>query len=599
MNKRYLPLLFILFLLWACKKVEKNNDFLRTVYSVITESNLYREDGSFFFYQYAQAGKTLVPGDTIMIAGILGGRNARRTVQIGDSTLEIFNQAPYRIYNTSTKDTIWADVDYLQCRIPKSVATGNSVPVTVTVNGISIPAPGIKIQQYSNIPSATDTTLVVEKVGEWLPQDLTPYKGTSFKLWEGGMVTNAGNIWFYNKPEGIFRITNGVVKQVLAPNVPVTPVTGTPFRIVYLTGFTVDIDETVIYFACSSTEDTPDAGLYYITRFCKMDPASGKVTVLNRSTFMKRAAQYPRAADLATPLYDPSYNYMPAEGNLANVKMSLSWLQLALDGTLYAANNTYNTTITPKSPLAGDPRFPQFSDPAFYAQRDSLAARSWYGYGSGDIAGGMGNFICIKNDEVRSLAKRLPSMPVAGAEFYYRNQQLSPDGRFLYQVDVQQHLLNTISTEDFEQDSKGTPGSKEFSFSSMDTSSVTGLHTPSIQLDDDRFASYYVLSNGDAVFFPSDYQGVSLLGVNFAANNAYVYGGTEQGLKVNPFDGIAGQTKSAGLAKWVNFSPKTRSGGYNFFVGFDRRNQLYFVSTASLNYGAQHLPLQLYRIKKP
>src|SRR5260221_183408 len=494
-NKFFILPLFVLCLAAGCKKVEKNDVFLHSIYSVLSEtSNLYRTNGSFFTYQYlSPAYKTFVAGDTLTIAGILDGSAARRQVTIGDSTVQLFTQASYRLYNKSTNDTIWTNVDYMQCRIPRGV-TGNTVAVTVTINGVTINAPAVKIQQYTNIASATDTTLVVEKVAEWLPANAALYKGTQLKLWMDGTVTNAGNVWFYNQPEGIFKITGGAVQPVLGPGAQVTPAGGTAFKIVYITGFTVDIDETVLYFSASTTEASPDTASYYITRLCKMDLASGAVNVLNRSTFMRSASQYPRAADLITPLYDRTYNYLPAEGGLATVKMALTNLHLALDGTLFALNNAYNTTVTPKSSLAGNPRFPQFSDPAFYAQRDSVSARAWYGGGTGNIISGMGNFIRVRDGAVRSLARPNATRPVpALAIFFYNNEQLSPDGKYIYSVNSQQRVLTMTSTDDFESVTKGTASTTDFSFSSLDSSAVSGFATPTMQMHNDTFGDSYIL----------------------------------------------------------------------------------------------------------
>jgi hypothetical protein len=610
MNKRlyhYTGLRLLLFsclfsAFYSCKKVEKNDEFLHSIYSVMTSGILYRENNSFFSYEYTSAttGKSLVPGDTLTIAGILGGSHASREIMIGDSVVRTFNPGQYRIREINAKDTIWTNVDYIQCRIPAGVAN-NSVPVTIIINGSTINAPALKIQEYSSIPSATDTTLIVEKVAEWLPANADAYKNgySPYDLWTDGTVTNNGNIWFYNQIGGIFKVENSTVQQVLAPGESITAVNGDAFSIVSIIGFTVDIDETVVYFSASTTENTADATQYYITRLCKMDPVSRRVEVLNRSTFMKTTAQYPRAADLSTILYDPANNYLPAEGSVADTKMALGYLFIALDGTLFASNFAYRTNTFPKSFLADDPRFPQFSDPAFYAGRDSINAASWYA--EGKISSGMNNFVRIRNGSVRSLAKPVADWPVPALTVYnYFNQQISPDGKYIYDMNTQQALLSVISTEDFEEDVKGIPG-YEFSFSSLDSSDATGWHAPTMSFQSSNFGNFYILANGDGVFFPGGYgyPGLSLLGINFGLHNAYVYAGTEKGLQTGE---VPAQNQATGLAKWVNFDPTRRGiNGKNSFVGFDRRNQLYFISTATEGFisDQQHLPLEIYRIRKP
>jgi len=308
-------------------------------------------------------------------------------------------------------------------------------------------------------------------------------------------------------------------------------------------------------------------------------------------------------------LYDPAYNYLPAEGTTKDAKIVLKNMHLTPDGTLFATNHAYNTITTPKHPLAGNPKFPQFSDPAYYAQRDSAAAQAWYT--GGNISGGLNNFVRIRNGEVKSLARPGTNTPVPSlAIFYYHNQQMSPDGKYIYAVNASQKVLTITSTDDFENETIGMPGAGDFSFSSIDTSSLTGWHQPTIQLDEERFTTGYVLSNRNGVFFPAQfgYQGVSMLGINFSRHNAYAYAGTEAGLKIPSANAATlGQTNTTGLAKWVNFSPgrKPRTGGPLFFIGFDRRNNLYFGSYNYSNVPGQvyqylpNLSMEIFRIRKP
>ncbi|ASZ13686.1 hypothetical protein KTO58_05785 [Chitinophaga pendula] len=595
MNRLLYLLLFAIFCITACRKVEKNYDFLQSVYSVITSAVLYKEDGSFLIYGYNGTDKAFVPGDTLTIAGILGGPNGKRVVKIGDSIVPVFGQQHLRLRNTSTKDTLWTNIDYMKVKITKGLQTGNNVPVIINVNGIDISAPGIRIQQFSDIPGATDTTLIVDKVGEWFPADIDSYAGAP--LWIDGTVTNAGNVWFYNQQGGIFKMSRSVTQKFLPKGARITPVNGSPFTIQGIVGFTIDLDETLIYFSASTTEDSPDNKLYYITRLCKMDPISGAIAVLNRSTYMKTAAQYPRDKDLKTPLYNPSVNYLPAEGNLSTVKLTLGKMAILPDGSLIGTNLSYLTRITPKSPLADDPRFPMFKKPEYYAARDSLLAMYWYQ--DGNISSGTNNFVRIRNGVLKSLARPNPDIPVPGpAIFYYTGQQFSADGKSLYEMNTTQGQLNVISIEDFESDTRGKPG-YDFSFSSVDSSSATGRHEPNITLQQANFLNFYVLSNGNAIFFPGGYgyPGRSMLGINFTKKNAYTYAGTEIGLTSGD---VPNQNKTTGPAKWVNFDPIRRGlAGKNTFIGTDRRNNLYFISTSENINTGMPLPLEIYTIRKP
>src|SRR5262245_54339831 len=105
----------------ACKKVSQNDDFLHSIYSVIGSGILLREDSSFFNYAYyvnMANSIPLVAGDTLTVAGILGGTDAGREIKIGDSTVALFGYAQYSIKDKNTGTTL---VDYMKCRIPPGV----------------------------------------------------------------------------------------------------------------------------------------------------------------------------------------------------------------------------------------------------------------------------------------------------------------------------------------------------------------------------------------------------------------------------------------------------------------------------------------------
>ena len=90
------------------------------------------------------------------------------------------------------------------------------------------------------------------------------------------------------------------------------------------------------------------------------------------------------------------------------------------------------------------------------------------------------------------------------------------------------------------------------------------------------------------------------MGINFTLHNAYAFAGTEAGVEARYGSSVPGQNKTIGPAKWVDFSPNRRVlYGDNRFIGFDRKNNLYFASFAKQGFGAKHLPMEIYRIRKP
>ncbi|HMI03480.1 MAG TPA: hypothetical protein VK541_13405, partial [Pedobacter sp.] len=240
----------------ACKKVEKNDEFLRAIPSVTTSATLIKKDGSILPYTYPFITSTkstatvALVGDTITIVGYLGGPDATIEVKVGDVIVPVFNRTQYESQISQTKEK--TTLDFLQFVISKDLTTGNNIAVNITVNGRSIIAPSIIIGEFTDIPSSTDTTLVVEQIAEWLPASTAPYNGGN--LWVAGTVTQNGNIYFLNA-QGIFRINaTGSLEQIIANGASITPDGGAAFTISSLVGMTVDIDEKVLYCSASVTE---------------------------------------------------------------------------------------------------------------------------------------------------------------------------------------------------------------------------------------------------------------------------------------------------------------------------------------------------------
>lgn len=601
----YLQILAICLLLGtqACKKVAEKDAFLRGIPSITTSATLIKTDGNYlpYTYPYIKSTKsTALPGDTITIVGYLGGLSANPVVKVGGITAPLFNKLQYDNKVAGTGET--GKLDFMQLIITTTMGTGESVPVTVAINGRTINAPAIKIGQFTNIPSATDTALVVQQVAEWAPANTALYNGGN--LWASGTVTQNGNIYFLNNL-GVFRTSiSGVTEQVLANGTGVTPQSGAAFNIFNIMGMTVDIDDKILYFSASTTEPGPDNSKYYFTRLCRMDLASKQITVLNRSVFQRLMSFYQRAANLTDVLYDPTLNYLPAQGSVSDVKMALTNLKLSVDGTLYAINNVYNTNITPKSTV----NLPMFKDPAYYAQRDSINATTWYNSlkADGTVSSPMGSFIQIRGGNIKSLFRPNASRPVPGVlKNISVNYELGTDNRTLYQpvsLSIEKVTLDDLESQIILSDFSGI-----FNFSSQDGSSVTGLpNIPTVNLGAggfgagaNNFPAYAVLSNNNVVLFPTTGLRLSVLGVDPAKNNAYVYAGTEKGLVPPTNLIVAGQDKSTGPAKWVNFVPKT--GGSTFFIGFDRNNNIYFGKHYKTGTGAatKYDPLKIYIIKKP
>lgn len=591
----------------ACKKVEKNDEFLRGIPSVTTSATLMKKDGGILPYTYPFITSTkstatiALVGDTITIVGYLGGANATIEVKVGDAIVPIFNRTQYESQIAQTKEK--TTLDFLQFIISKDLPTGSNIAIYITVNGRTIIAPSIIIGEFTNIPSATDTTLIVNQVSEWLPANTIPYNGGN--LWVAGTVTQNGNIYFLNS-QGVFKTNiTGSFEQILTNGLNVTPETGVAFSISNIVGMTVDIDEKVMYFSASTTESGPDNNKYYYTRLCKMDLANKRITVLNRSVFQRLRSFYQRSANLTDILYDPTLNYLPAQGNTSEVKMALTNLKLTVDGTLYAINQVYNTSITPKSTI----NLPQFKDPEYYVGRDSINAFTWYNTlkAGGTVSSSMGNFIQIKGGNLKSLFRANATRPVPANALknISADYQLGTDNRTLYQaigLSIEKTTLDDLESQSILSSFEGP-----FSFSGQDNTTTTGLpNTPLVSFGaggfgggSNNFPGYAVLSNSNLILFPTTALRLSVLGVNPAKNNAYVFAGTEKGLMPPTNGAVLGQDKTTGIAKWVNFAPK--NGSSTFFIGFDRNNNIYFGKHYKTGTGTvtKYDPLKIYIIKKP
>ncbi|HMI01801.1 MAG TPA: hypothetical protein VK541_04920, partial [Pedobacter sp.] len=357
--------------------------------------------------------------------------------------------------------------------------------------------------------------------------------------------------------------------------------------------------------SASVTEPGPDNGNYYFTRLCRMDLPGNQITVLNRSVFQRLRSFYKRAANLTDILYDPTLNYLPAQGSTSDVKMALTNLKLTVDGTLYAINQVYNTSITPKSNI----KLPMFKDPEYYVGRDSINAGTWFNAlkAGGSVNNGMGNFVQIRNGNLRSLFRANTTRPVPASAIknISADYQLGTDNRTLYQttgLSIEKTTLDDLESQSILSSFEGP-----FSFSGQDQSTITGLpNTPSLSFGSggfgggsNNFPAYAVLSNNNIILFPTTALRLSVLGVDAIKNNAYVFAGTEKGLMPPDNLVVAGQDKGTGPAKWVNFRPK--NGSSTFFIGFDRNNNIYFGKHYKTGVGAttQYDPLKIYVIKKP
>jgi hypothetical protein len=452
--------------------------------------------------------------------------------------------------------------------ITKEMGIGKNIPVSLTVNGITVQTPAITILQLSGVLGRTDTTLWVDQITSWQPTNLSDYQNQNIPLIIGSSVSSNGNIYFDN-PLGVFSVIGGAVQPVLSVRSVLSDKNG-PFTVNKVLGSAISFDGNTLAFS-AAVSDNSDTVNNYVFRLCTMDIGSKTITTLNRTLELRGI---PSQAGSPGPYTGPA----------ANLNLVAAAIQTDVNGNWYFSN-IYAVPYT------------------------GYDMGSWYSTVTDNPSRGGQNEldnICELgvNGNIKSLFRMNFPQPAQiftapGYPIVEINSTLiSQDGSTAYIHSSLDQILYFFNVADYslnDQALLSAPSAlANYKFISYDTSAATGVASSFVQYG----LNYYIYPGqpDQMLALPNGYVLInnglsSLYAFNVLNQTMFCYAGTEQGI----FDGApAIQNQAAGAAKYVNFA---LNGNSTYFNGIDATGTIYYF-TAPASYGSPVFsgPLTFYKL---
>lgn len=521
------------FLLWCgCKKVDDhstmvaNQPWLSDSYTQQTGTHLAPVN-----WTYPSAW---IVGDTAMLIGQLFPYNS--TITIGNVPIKIVDTAI--LTPNYTTYSLQPQLQAVRFVVTADMGIGNNRQVSITANGVTIYGAPVSIKLVNTGNNRTDTTLWVDQIATWTPDNLNDYTTNRYNMVRSIHNDRSGNIYFDNQLS-VQALSNGTASTILKRNDVLRDDKGNSFIIKNVLGSTISFTGETLYFSIETTENTPDANLSYVFRLCKMDLLSKTITTLNRTLVNQQVAA--------------NETQVPIQGDINQLKLVA--MQLNID--------YYNNLF-----------FTNYYSPGKAGNNQSI----WYRYVGGNAAGGwyadpIGGYILISkmdiSGQVRGLMSSPRSYPAPGIRIFAGYYQLDPDGKNLYGFNTTNYIAFDMIQYNVVEDEQGVtinPRQTAFNFQSFETDPAYKGTTPTSLLFIDPYQrllrSVIQLANGNTLKIAN----LSLQSFDIANKTFYTYAGTELGMTQD----VEAQVNFTGLAKWVNFSKTT-------LIGQDKNGILYFM----------------------
>ncbi|MEC5142050.1 hypothetical protein [Chitinophaga sp. 212800010-3] len=480
---------------------------------------------------------TLAVGDTATFVGRLFPYRPGTEIKIGGVSVKIIDTmkiAP--IYTTYNKQP---EADVIRFQITKDMGVGAHRPVTVTANGITIDGPPLNITYFQAGNARTDTTLWVDSLVNWIPENVAALSQKNFTLVRSIHSDGAGNIWFDN-PYGVYEMTSAQVKKVIKPDDAITDDSNIAFKIKTILGSTISYDGNSLYFSAETSENSTDTANNYIFRLCRMDVNTKKVNTVSRTLVLKQLSS----------VAESGLHY---EGTVAQVKIVARNLATDINNNLYFTN--------------------------YYAPATNSSSHLYWH--NNVISGAMGfdiiqsscyNYVCKLDagNRITGIISAQSDYLTPGAPVFLGYFFTDFTGQYLYGYTLPDFINFRLGQFDIEEgvmvsEHKNGYAQKSFVFQSFETDPkykrTSNIGIP--PLDPERYFNNMMCLNDGTMLGVNP----SLTAYDFAHNSAYCYAGTETG--ASPGAPAALQNKQTGLAKWVNF---TGAG----LIGQDKSGAVYF-----------------------
>ncbi|WP_143306625.1 hypothetical protein [Chitinophaga vietnamensis] len=522
-------ILLLLLIAPACKKVDDHATMVSNQPWLADHLNSRRLNWSY--------PGSLAVGDTAIFVGRLFPYLPGTAIKIGGVPATIIDTmkvaAIYTTYNPQP------EVDVVRFVITKDMGIGARRPVSLTANGITIDGPPLNITYFQAGNARTDTTLWVDSLVNWIPENVKLLSQKNFLQVRSVHSDGNGNIWFDN-PYGIYKMANAQVKKVIQPGDAFTDDSNTAFSISTIMGSTISYDGDLLYFSAETSENNADTAASYIFRLCKMDLRTQKVNTISRTLVMKRN--------------DVTESGLHYEGPVAQVKIVARNLTTDINHNLYFTNyyspvsNAYSRRYWHNAIISGINGFDMFQSSCY-------------------------NYVCKLDagNRVTGIISAQSQYPTPGAPVFLGYFFVDFAGQYLYgytNPDLNNYRLGQFDIEEIVMVNQIKNGhqQKTFVFQSFETdpnykrTGNIGIPQPDPFY---RFNSLLCLNDGTLLG-----ANPSLTAYDLMHNSAYCYAGTEIAATVAS-SAPSAQNQRTGLAKWVNFSDAG-------LIGQDKSGAVYF-----------------------
>lgn len=527
----------------SCKKTNEYAQEVNDTPYLITGEVDFQSIGKGYYNGFK---RSYLFGDTMTIVGRFFFDKPGAQTRLGNLTIQPLEK--YRLangVNTYTQQTEYLDV--MRFLITKEMGIGNHIPFTITGNGKTIQAPDISIQQFTASLHQTDTTLYVEQLANWVPDDLAYYQGNSLPLISHQSTTAEGDVYFGNYTV-INALHAGKITRVVKVNDQFME-NGSTFTIKSIASSVVTYDGRKLIFSTEVTEGSPEAAASYILRLCSMDLATRQVTTINRTLVAKEDALVNEKAG-------------PFEGAIGSLKIAAMRLKTDAIGNIYFLNkySPARTNHANSQRWYANGQWPEIYriDPVFYNNICRMDA------------GGTVKSLFTQHDAwYGSSLFSIPGTPIQMTFDYV----ISPDGKALFCNNLAStNFAYSYASYDLEQDEiQYTTGFNQpsFRFFSYDTS-ATGVHQNTFDLFfylgySNYLSTFLYTADGDLLTLQTS----SIAAVNLANKSMYCYAGTELGMQM-PVDT---QNQLTGPAKKVAFAD------FFWLTGIDKLGSVFYTGS--------------------
>ena len=518
----------------SCKKVDDHS--VMVLSQPWLSDNYYQSSGSRLAPISWTYPSALLVGDTAILIGNLFPYRAGTQIMIGNVPAQIIDTAQFATnYTTYTPQ---AKLDGVRFLITKEMGVGKNRPVTITANGITIHGNPISIQLVAGGTARTDTTLWVDQLAQWNPDNVRDYAKNGHYLVRNIHNDKSGNIYFSNK-FAVQLMSGGAVRNLIKVGDVLQDDKGSGFTIKQIIGSAVTFEGDALYFSAEVLDNNVDEQTKYIFRLCRMDLATKAITTLNHT--------------LVANGYAADESGAPFQGNITQLKV------VAVNLNTDIHNNLYYTNV--------------------YAPGSSSDSHEiWYRVNGGISSGAPGYdmpsciiLICRMDvsGKVHGLMNMDFSYPSTGFGVSSGYYLPDPSGKFIYGYYTTNWLRYDMFQYDIEEDDKGTiynTFGENFVFHSYESNPLYKKLAANGFLTDPysrQLSTVMQLTDGSMLVLSNS----SLANYDLVNKSEYCYAGTEIGLDAVP----AEQNKKTGLAKWVDFMPVT-------LIGQDKTGAVYYCT---------------------